>query len=677
MRLPLWLLAVMPLAPSADRHVLVATCGFGLMAFGFRRAMYRRGATTDGSDDSPRTLAASLAAELSENAAVVGIVGGHSMLLFSVAFLRTTSEVVFHAWWQVVPLLAVFGTVAFSLGVRPLVRPVLRALEEGPHGESARLAHALGRANSLARDLSTVNFFLWVVCIAIGIGVLQSTPRSGWSDVIVPSAFGMLFAWGVSFYQRGWHEDSLRPAIARLSEWTGASAEHAHVSLRRRMLSEFGKPVAFALTLSLFASIGMLRNLGAPPTVRENASAIAALSASFAVLVLAVGGLFVRAARELTEPLRRIAAAADDVARGRLEDRVPLIAGPFEVRALARSLEDMRYALAQTIASLEAERAGLEAHVERRTKELKRALDELKEAEAALVHTERMALLGQLVAGVAHEIHNPLNAVAGSISSLERIRSELCEMLGAYHAAEAALPEDVRSHLAAKRHQLDVGGALDDLAGVQKVVASATKRGVGIVANLKGFARESAELLPTDLHEGLRDTLLLLAHRMRVSGIAVDLELGPIPLLVCSGAEMNQVFMNLLVNAIDAIEASSAANSEGVRGRVGVRTAVEGGDVVLRIGDDGKGVPPGFDERIFEPFFTTKGSGFGTGLGLSISRSIVARHGGTLALGREGAEPRGATFIVRLPMSAVCSQDGRRPYPTAAPMATVARGTPR
>jgi two-component system NtrC family sensor kinase len=656
-RVLFWLSAVAPLAPWSDRHVLVTTCGFGVMAGVVRRAVYRRSLTTR--EEAPRGGVEPLATVLGENAAVVGIVGGHLMLLFSVAYLRTESVALFRAFWELIPSLALLGTLGFTLALRPLVAPVVEALAVAETAPPARIVIGLERARSLPRRLAALNFVLWFACIAIGVGSIHSRPGPRWADVIVPLGLGALFAWGVSFYQRGWHEDALRPVVERLSARVEASPLGTEQTLRRRLLSDFGKPVLFTLTLWLLSSVGLYRNLGGSDWSRADFDAIAALVASFVVLVIAVGTVFLRTSRELSSPLVRIARAADAVARGRLEAPVPLVDGPAEVRALGRSIEDMREALGRTIASLEAERAGLEVHVGRRTAELSDALAELRDAQAALVHGERMALLGQLVAGVAHEIHNPLNAVAGSISSLDRIRMELTAMLDAYRRAEASLPDPERAAIARLRAELDVSGALEDLAGVAKVVRSATSRGVAIVGNLKGFARASVEPVPIDLHEGLQESLLLLGHPLREAGISVETVFGELPLVMGSAGEINQVFVNLLANARDAIVQGCRELLRESR-RIRIETRLEGDDVVIVVGDDGSGVEPGLEERIFDPFFTTKPSGRGTGLGLSISREIVARHGGSLRLVRAPSGLRGATFECRLPVAGVKVSPSRR-----------------
>jgi signal transduction histidine kinase len=307
----------------------------------------------------------------------------------------------------------------------------------------------------------------------------------------------------------------------------------------------------------------------------------------------------------------------------------------------------MRKALAQTIDHLREERAGLETNVARRTRELSSSLEDLKQAQSALVQGERMALIGELVASVAHEIYNPLNAIAGSVSSLERISSEVQAMIGAYREAEAELPEPRRGELERRRAELDIDGTLDDLAGVVKVVQSATRRSVEIVTTLRSFARAPGEPIPSDLTAGLEETLSLLRHRLERRSIEVIARHEPLPEVVCRTGEINQVFMNLLTNAIQAIEERTAKDHS--RGVIVVATRPEGSGVTISISDNGPGVPDDLRERVFDPFFTTK-SREGTGLGLSISREIVRRHGGTLELER-AEELGGARFVCRLPLN--------------------------
>jgi signal transduction histidine kinase len=323
----------------------------------------------------------------------------------------------------------------------------------------------------------------------------------------------------------------------------------------------------------------------------------------------------------------------------------------------------MRERLARTIGELEVERHGLEANVLERTAALSTALDELKHAQAALVHGERMASIGELVSGVAHEINNPLNAISGAAAPLERVVEEVKTMIDAYRAAERDLPPERRREMEAMRRDLDLDGSLDDLVGISTVVRRATERSVRIVQNLKNFSRVSGELQPCDLHAGLEETLMLLAPRLRLACIRVVKDYGQLCPVVCRGGEINQVYMNLVTNSIQALEGDArlgpaaeadvgaAPRSEGSTEDDGptirITSRLERGIAVIEVSDNGPGVPAELAQRVFDPFFTTKPRGQGTGLGLSISTDIVRRHGGTLTL---DPAPRGARFVMRLPV---------------------------
>jgi signal transduction histidine kinase len=314
----------------------------------------------------------------------------------------------------------------------------------------------------------------------------------------------------------------------------------------------------------------------------------------------------------------------------------------------------MREGLARTIAELEKERAGLEENVEARTAQLTHALAELKRTQAALVQGERLASIGELVAGVAHEINNPLNAIAGAAVPLAEMVPELREMLDAYRALEKDLPPERRAAVEAMRKRLDLDASLDDLTGISTVIRRAVDRSVKIVQNLRSFSRTSGDAVPTDLHAGLEETLMLLAPRLRHANIEVVRRFGEIPPVVCRGGEMNQVFMNLLVNSLQALE--------GVPGEhaIVLETRLDGDDVTVSVADDGPGVPAELGSKIFDPFFTTKPRGQGTGLGLSISSDIVRRHGGALSLEPGGA---GARFVCRIPLGK--RSPPSRPTPSA------------
>jgi signal transduction histidine kinase len=653
-----WILAVSPLLRTHDSRVLVAALVFGAMGGWMRWLVYRRRLEAAAVDD--RALRARIRWRLTESSMMAGIIGGQVLLLFSVAFLRTQSQIIFQAWFEIIPWLALVGTVGFALAVGPVTRTLIAALSAGPSGDRALLESGLMRAKNLPGRLAYLNFAAWLVCMSIGI-FYYARPKGAWAvsafgDAAMQLLFGLLFAGGVSFYQFIWHKDTLAPAVERLRRWTGAEASAEPLPLRMKMLREFGLPLLFICTLSLFSSIGLYRALSADLSPKEDFNAVLALIASYTMLVIAAGGLVARASVELSRPMTELAQAANLVAKGELAAAVPKVSGPIEVVGLGESIERMREGLARTIAELERERAGLEANVEARTAELRGALDELRHAQAALVQGERLASIGELVSGVAHEIYNPLNAIAGASAPLERLVEELRTMMDAYREAEEELPEDRRRAVRELRARLDIEASLDDLVGISTVVRRATDRSVRIVQNLKNFSRVPGEALPADLHAGLEETLMLLAPRLRHAGIEVVKRYGDLPPVVCRAGEMNQVFMNLLVNAVQALEGSGDAAREGSgdaarEKTIWIETRVEGDMAVVAIADSGPGVPRDIERRVFDPFFTTKPRGQGTGLGLSISTDIARRHGGSLTLeGAGSGGPLGSRFVCRIPI---------------------------
>jgi signal transduction histidine kinase len=255
------------------------------------------------------------------------------------------------------------------------------------------------------------------------------------------------------------------------------------------------------------------------------------------------------------------------------------------------------------------------AQLEGANRELAEAYAELKSAETHLVHSEKMASLGRLVAGVAHEINNPVSFISTSVAPLRR-------RLG--HAATLAPPKSRRALAEA-----------EDIAGV---MARGAERTAAIVKDLRTFSRlgESSRK-EVDLHEGIEVTLRLLEPRWR-GRITIHREYGALAPVECDPGQLNQAFMNVLANACDAITGS---------GNVWITTRAEGAGVAVVIRDDGPGIPPDVIGRIFDPFFTTKDVGTGTGLGLAISHSVIRAHGGQIDV--ESTPGAGTTFRITLP----------------------------
>ncbi len=265
-----------------------------------------------------------------------------------------------------------------------------------------------------------------------------------------------------------------------------------------------------------------------------------------------------------------------------------------------------------------------------RTKEmledLGRANRELRETQSHLVQSEKMASLGSLVAGIAHEINTPVGAIASMHDTLVRALRKL----------ETTLNEE-HPHLVDASPSLQA--ALKLVQDANRVIESGTQRVTEIVRRLRSFARlDQAELKKADIHEGLEDTLALIHHELK-HNIVVKRDYGPIPPISCYPGKLNQVFLNLLNNARQAIRG---------KGEIRIRTYIRDGRVHIAVSDTGAGIAPGHLRKVFDPGFTTKGVGVGTGLGLSICYQIIRDHRGEILV--ESEPGKGATFTVVLPM---------------------------
>ncbi|HVY47148.1 MAG TPA: hypothetical protein VHB21_14775, partial [Minicystis sp.] len=283
-----WPISVAPLVGVEGPQVFIAALAFGLMAGGMRRAVYRRLVDTPVAELSPAELRASLRARLAETAMTAGIVGGHIMLLFSVAFLRTQSRIIYRLWFEIVPALALFGTVAFTLAVTPATRRIVAALDAMARGDADDgdvLARGIAQAERLPDTLAYLNFGVWLACTAFGVLYAHPGPAPfRLADALMQLGFGTLFAGGVAFYQRLWHRDIARPAALRLRRFAGGDAAAPAAeprTLGRRMLLDFGLPLVFMAALSLLSSIGLYRTLGQDLSLREDFNAISALFVSF------------------------------------------------------------------------------------------------------------------------------------------------------------------------------------------------------------------------------------------------------------------------------------------------------------------------------------------------------------------------------------------------------------
>jgi len=327
-----------------------------------------------------------------------------------------------------------------------------------------------------------------------------------------------------------------------------------------------------------------------------------------------------------------------------------------ELGELARAFDEMTEQLRRTRDQLREYSRTLEQRVNERTGELAQRNEELnllyeeaehsymqlKAAQSQLVQHERMATLGQLVAGIAHEINNPVNFLINSVRPLRQVTGKIENVLRLYESAEGLSAEEMSERLRKIRlykKQMSFDTVLGDMDSALELICQGAERTGQIVENLRVFSRtEQTTFKSVDLRRGLDITISLLAHHLK-NRITVHKDYNEIPLVECNPGQINQVFMNLLSNAAQAIHGE---------GDIWIEVHKTGKYVRVRIRDSGVGIPEDHLYRIFEPFFTTKGEAQGTGLGLSITHNIIQEHGGTIEVRSE--VNKGTEFTVSLPV---------------------------
>ncbi|HEY9853234.1 MAG TPA: ATP-binding protein [Leptolyngbyaceae cyanobacterium] len=292
--------------------------------------------------------------------------------------------------------------------------------------------------------------------------------------------------------------------------------------------------------------------------------------------------------------------------------------------------------------------------LQHKAEELEETLQELQQTQTQLVHSEKMSSLGQLVAGIAHEINNPVNFIHGNISHAARDFQDMLHLLHLYQRHYPDPVPEIRSAI----EEVDLDFVSVDLPKLISSIKIGADRIRDIVYSLRNFSRlDEAERKPVDIHEGIDNTLLILNHRLRTQPnrpeIRLIKEYGNLPFVECYAGQLNQVFMNLIANAIDALEEEHQREKSTTKNEdyptIRIRTElVDNCHVSVRIRDNGSGIPESVLPRIFDPFFTTKPVGKGTGLGLSIShRIIIEQHKGKLNC--ISAPGEGTEFAIVLP----------------------------
>lgn len=278
--------------------------------------------------------------------------------------------------------------------------------------------------------------------------------------------------------------------------------------------------------------------------------------------------------------------------------------------------------------------------LELRNTELARRQAELQRLQAQITQTEKMASLGQLAAGIAHELNNPAGFIYSNIDLLKDYVARLERYLSAVD--EVVLPSEAAARINEVRRQIDYDNIVADLSSILTDCYLGAERIRDVVQNLRLFSRlDEADFKRVDLNEGIESTVRLLSLYYRDGRITLRRDYGELPQVNCYAALLNQVWMNLLMNAAQAIGQAD--------GEVRISTRSEGNRVVATFGDTGGGIAPESLKRIFDPFFTTKPVGEGTGLGLSISHSIIQRHGGKIEV--KSVLGKGTTFTISIPVN--------------------------
>ena len=323
-----------------------------------------------------------------------------------------------------------------------------------------------------------------------------------------------------------------------------------------------------------------------------------------------------------------------------------------DAKKLTRELQQQRSQLRSALQIKE----NLAEIAEAQAKKLEKSLRDLQQTQAQLVQAEKMSSLGQLVAGVAHEINNPVNFIYGNLKYAKDYTKYLLELVHLYQDFYTNPVPKIQDYI----EEIELDFLLDDLPKLLNSMQVGAERISEIVLSLRNFSRlDEAEMKSVDIHQGLDSTLLILQNRFKNSvehpGIKVVKNYGNLPLVDCYAGQLNQVFMNIISNAIDALENYNSkraiAEIHANPNKITITTEViETKCVVITIADNGSGMTETVKERLFDPFFTTKPVGKGTGLGLSISyQIIVEKHQGKL--GCESLPGRGTEFFIEIPLS--------------------------
>lgn len=359
------------------------------------------------------------------------------------------------------------------------------------------------------------------------------------------------------------------------------------------------------------------------------------LSVGIAVLLATI------TSRAIAHPIETVTHVASAIVKeSNLEIRTPVTTND-EVGSLATSLNQLVQWVDDSTQDLEQARQTLEQRVEERTQELTQALRELQHTQAQLIQQEKMSSLGQMVAGIAHEINNPINFIYGNLDYAKRSINDLLILLELYRQ-EYPQPNGA---IQEQSEAMDLDFLIADMPKMLSSLKSGAERIQEVVLSLRNFCRlDEAQLKRADIHEGLENTLLLVGHRIQPN-INLVKKYSQLPRIDCYPAQLNQAFINIISNAIDALE---EVQGKAIPTIVIRSETIDNRWIRVSVWNNGAAIPGDVKERIFDPFFTTKSVGKGTGMGLAICYQIVKKHQGKIEVTSE--PEKGTEFAITLPI---------------------------
>lgn len=334
----------------------------------------------------------------------------------------------------------------------------------------------------------------------------------------------------------------------------------------------------------------------------------------------------------LIKPVNILIKSLGDFAKGNFSHRLEE-SNYLEINRLIRSYNEMAESLEKLYQSLEQQ-------VQDRTKELEAAYSELKSTQAMMVHSEKMKSLGELVAGITHEINNPVNFIYGNLIHLKNYTADMMSVIDTYTEFDTDLTEEHKQKIRELKEEIDLNFLKDDLPELIRSCQEGTERTKNIVLDLKNFSRlEEAVINNVDLPKEI-DTTLNILHNKFKNKINVHKEYQEnMPHVEAFGGQLNQVFMNILDNAAFAVQDN---------GDVWIRLKSDGNNAIIEFEDNGCGMDDNTRKKVFDPFFTTKEVGQGTGLGMAISYKVIKNHKGNIDLVSE--QGKGSKFTITLPL---------------------------